>query len=115
MKDKERPLVEAVKNKVASAKEKGKAHIAKVKGNIAAKKATNGSTVTENRLELMVTIVNRSKAEYYADLIQSFDVNMQVFALASGLMEIQHSERQGHSLHYPAHKRHRYAYIRLPQ
>lgn len=84
MKDKERPLVEAVKNKVASAKEKGKAHIAKVKGNIAAKRATNGSTVTENRLELMITIVNRSKAEYYADLIQSFDVNMQVFALASG-------------------------------
>ena len=32
----------------------------------------------------MVTIVNRSKAEYYADLIQSFDVNMQVMALASG-------------------------------
>ncbi len=84
MKDKERPLIDAVKDKVASAKEKGKARMAKVKGDIAARKAANANTVTENRLELMVTIVNRSKAEYYADLIQSFDVNMQVMALASG-------------------------------
>ena len=33
---------------------------------------------------MLVTVVGRSKAEYYADLIQSFDVNLQVLALAEG-------------------------------
>ena len=33
---------------------------------------------------MMITVVGRSKAEYYLDLIQSFDVNMQVMALAEG-------------------------------
>ena len=42
------------------------------------------NTVTSNRLELLVTVVGRNKAEYYEDLILSFDVNMQTTALASG-------------------------------
>ena len=37
-------------------------------------------TVTSNKLELLVTIVNKKKAEFYTDLLQSFDVNMQVTA-----------------------------------
>ncbi len=37
-----------------------------------------------DRLELLFVIVNRPKAEYYADLLQSFDVNMQVVLLAKG-------------------------------
>ena len=48
------------------------------------KGAANPNTVTSNRLEMMITVVGRSKAEYYIDLIQSFDVNMQVMALAHG-------------------------------
>ncbi|MDE7086669.1 MAG: hypothetical protein K2O67_00575, partial [Clostridia bacterium] len=40
--------------------------------------------LTSNRLKLLVTVVGRSKAEYYLDLIQSFDVNMQVMSLAHG-------------------------------
>mgnify|MGYP001092660694 CR=1 FL=1 len=44
----------------------------------------NGNTVTSNILELLITIVDRSKAEYYTDLIQSFDVNMQVTAFGHG-------------------------------
>ena len=44
----------------------------------------NGNTVTSNILELLITIVDRSKAEYYTDLIQSFDVNMQVKAFGHG-------------------------------
>ena len=40
--------------------------------------------VTSNRLELLVTIVGRNKAEYYADLIQSLDVNLQVTAFGHG-------------------------------
>ena len=41
-------------------------------------------SVTGNKLKLMVTTVPRNKAEYYADLIQSFEVNMQMFVLADG-------------------------------
>ena len=48
------------------------------------KRTANPNTVTSNRLEMMITVVGRSKAEYYLDLIQSFDVNMQVMALAEG-------------------------------
>lgn len=36
------------------------------------------------RLELLITVVPRNKAGFYMDLIQSFDVNMQVAAPAQG-------------------------------
>ena len=42
------------------------------------------STLTSNKLELLVTIVGRKKAEYYADLIQSLEVNMQAVAFGHG-------------------------------
>lgn len=37
-----------------------------------------------NRLELLVTVVNRNKAEYFADLLTGFEVNMQLFVPARG-------------------------------
>lgn len=40
--------------------------------------------VVSNRLELMITIVNRSKSDYYIDLIQSMEVNMQLAVPAKG-------------------------------
>ena len=40
--------------------------------------------VTQNKLELLITIVNRNKADFYVDLIQSFEVNMQIVALGQG-------------------------------
>ena len=43
-----------------------------------------GNTVTSNKLVTLITVVNRNKAEYYADLIQSFEVNLQAIALADG-------------------------------
>lgn len=55
-----------------------------VKKQIADKRAANPNTVKSNRLKLLITIVGRSKAEYYLDLIQSFNVNMQMVALANG-------------------------------
>ncbi len=45
---------------------------------------TASNTVKSNRLKLLVTIVARKKAEYYTDLIQSFEVNMQMVILAEG-------------------------------
>lgn len=49
-----------------------------------AKPALQTNTVTSNPLKLLVTIINRSKTEFYADLIQSFDVNLQAIVLAEG-------------------------------
>ncbi len=46
------------------------------------KKAPNA--VKSNRLKLLITVVARNKADYYTDLIQSFDVNMQMLTLANG-------------------------------
>ena len=40
--------------------------------------------VVSEKLELMVTIVNRNKADFYIDLIQSFEVNMQLAVPAQG-------------------------------
>ena len=36
------------------------------------------------KLELIITVVNKKRAAYYLDLIQSFDVNFQFSSLASG-------------------------------
>lgn len=36
------------------------------------------------KLMLLVTVVDRPKAEFYADLIQSFEVNMQLITAAQG-------------------------------
>lgn len=36
------------------------------------------------KLMLLVTVVNRTKAEFFADLIQSFEVNMQLIMAAEG-------------------------------
>ena len=40
--------------------------------------------VVSEKLELMITIVNRNKADFYMDLIQSFEVNMQLAIPAQG-------------------------------
>ncbi len=48
------------------------------------KTARQQNTVTDNRLEMLITTVARNKADYYADLIQSFDVNLQLTVFAEG-------------------------------
>lgn len=78
MPDKINEVKTKIKEKAAVKKRAVKNAVAKVKG------AINSNTVTSNRLEMLVTVVARSKAEYYTDLIQSFDVNMQAVALANG-------------------------------
>ena len=86
MADKEKTRKQRVAERKDTRRQKVAAVQNKIK-NVAAKKSgkqNQPNTVTQNRLELMVTIVNRSKAEYYLDLIQSFEVNMQFLALAHG-------------------------------
>ena len=48
------------------------------------RQAQAGNTITNNPLKLLVTVVDRPKTEFYADLIQSFDVNLQTVVLAKG-------------------------------
>ena len=47
-------------------------------------KADGRSRVSMNRLKILVTIVNRAKADFYMDHIQSFGVNMQMVAFGKG-------------------------------
>ena len=71
----------ALKAKAEHIKTKSRARIDKIKS---ARSMPTQNTVTDNRLELLITTVNRSKTEFYLDLLQSFDVNMQFVALAHG-------------------------------
>ena len=46
---------------------------------------SNGrSRVSMNRLKILVTVVNRAKADFYMDHIQSFGVNMQMLVFGHG-------------------------------
>lgn len=58
--------------------------MAEQKRSTPAKRGTKRNTVSENKLEILITTVARNKAEYFTDLIQSFDVNMQLVLLAEG-------------------------------
>ncbi|MBR6742787.1 MAG: hypothetical protein IKM09_05015 [Clostridia bacterium] len=68
-----------LKNKVRTIAESKTAQ----KPRVAARRVQKHS-ITENKLEVLITVVNRSKTEYFTDLIQSFDVNMQIALLAEG-------------------------------
>ena len=51
-----------------------------------AQEPTNGGNQKLNtyKLSALITVVNRSKADFYTDLIQSYNVNMQMGMLAHG-------------------------------
>ena len=55
-----------------------------IKRTIKKPSASAKNTVTVNRLKLLICAIPRNKAEYFADLIKSFDVNMQMTVLAEG-------------------------------
>ena len=80
----EKKIAKAVKGTAKKIKTDVSKKRAAVKKQIAEKRAATPNTVTSNRLKLMITVVSRSKAEYFIDLIQSFNVNMQMVVLASG-------------------------------
>lgn len=73
-----------IKENVTAKKKAVKESVKNVKTAVRQKRAANPNTVTSNKLEMLVTVISRNKGEYYVDLIQSFDVNMQVIALAEG-------------------------------
>ena len=55
----------------------------------------NERKVAPVRLEALITIVDKKKGEFYADLLQSFDVNMQVILSAKGTAEAKMLEYLG--------------------
>jgi len=47
-------------------------------------KDTRKKNLAPKKLQLLVTVVNRKKAEFYTDFLQEFDVNMQLSFAAEG-------------------------------
>ncbi len=52
-------------------------------------KKTEQDNLPINKLKLLITVVDRRKGEYYADLIQSFDVNMQMMCFGRGTAKVE--------------------------
>ena len=52
--------------------------------NQSVKQPQGEGSVAPKKLQLLFTVVNRKKAEFYADFLQSFEVNMQLTLAASG-------------------------------
>ncbi len=44
----------------------------------------SNTPIAPRKLKLLVTVINRKKAEFYTDFIQSFEVNFQITMAASG-------------------------------
>ena len=61
----------------------------------ASSKKSAAPKTTAEKLELLVTVVSRGKAEYYVDLIQSFDVNLQLSVLSRGTANAKMMELLG--------------------
>ena len=47
-------------------------------------KKSGGALLAPQKMKLLFTVVNRKKAEFYTDLLQNFEVNMQLALSASG-------------------------------
>ena len=48
------------------------------------KKTTGGALRAPHKMQLLFTVVSRKKSEFYTDLLQNFEVNMQLALSASG-------------------------------
>ena len=44
--------------------------------------------VSEDKLSVLVTVVNRRKADFYTDIIQSYDANLQMLVAGEGTLKI---------------------------
>ena len=54
--------------------------------------ASSAGMEAPHKLKLLITVVNRSKADFYTDILQGFEVNMQTVMAAHGTVstEMQH-------------------------
>ena len=49
-----------------------------------AKREPQGSMRKKKKMQLLFTVVNRNKTEFYMDLLGNFDVNLQMVFIAHG-------------------------------
>ena len=56
---------------------------------------TKKKNVSTNRLVLLITIVNRRKAEFYSDLIQNLHANISLTAMGKGTADASMLSRLG--------------------
>ncbi len=47
-------------------------------------KPANNSMTAPNKMQLLFTVINREKTEFYVDLIHNFEVNLQTILSANG-------------------------------
>lgn len=71
------------KNK-KSDKQKGKTLAVRAEGKNQKPNSAKKNASTIKKLKLLITIVNRAKAEYYIDFLTGFEINMQTVALGYG-------------------------------
>lgn len=57
--------------------------------------AVKRENIAPIRLELLITVVNKKKADFYADLLQSFDINMQIILSGEGTADAKMLEYLG--------------------
>lgn len=74
---------EKTKTKTSTIKTQSKPKTKSSKRSLATK-AAKTQNLAPHKLVLLVTVVPRSKAEFYLDLLQSFEVNMQLEVSAFG-------------------------------
>lgn len=55
----------------------------------------SGKNVSSNKLLLLVTVVNRRKAEFYADFIQHLGANLQFVSFGEGTADASMLSRMG--------------------
>lgn len=77
------------KTKKTSVAEKIKNTAKKLVPDLKKKEKKPKKELAPKKLQLLFTIVNRPKAEFYADLIQSYEVNMQMTLLARGTADFK--------------------------
>ena len=75
---------EEIKTKTKAKLENAKTKLEKVKKTVRSKAQTAKKPLAPHKLMLLVTIVARNKADFYLDLLQGFEVNMQMEVSAFG-------------------------------
>ena len=75
---------EKIKTNVKTKVEKVKTKVEKAKKAVRSKVQTAKQPLAPHKLMLLVTIVARHKADFYLDLLQQFEVNMQMEVSAFG-------------------------------
>ncbi|MBQ7374477.1 MAG: hypothetical protein IJW61_00690 [Clostridia bacterium] len=60
-----------------------------------AKREPQGSMSAPDKMQLLFTVVNRNKTEFYMDLLGNFEVNLQMVLNAHGTAEEKHLELLG--------------------